>query len=61
MKHFARLATIAMLYAYCLVNSAWAESRPNVVVIISDDQGWGDYGFLGHPTIETPHLDRLAK
>jgi len=33
---------------------------PNVVLIISDDQGWGDYGFMGHPTIRTPRIDRLA-
>ncbi|MCA9027842.1 MAG: sulfatase-like hydrolase/transferase [Planctomycetaceae bacterium] len=33
---------------------------PNVLLIISDDQAWGDYGFMGHPHIETPHLDRLA-
>lgn len=34
---------------------------PNVVLIISDDQGWGDYGFMGHPILETPHLDTLAQ
>ena len=34
--------------------------RPNVVLIISDDQAWMDYGFMGHPDIQTPHLDRLA-
>lgn len=34
---------------------------PNVVMIISDDQGWGDFGFMGHPQIQTPHLDRLAR
>jgi arylsulfatase A-like enzyme len=34
---------------------------PNVVLIIADDQGWGDYGFMGHPDIQTPHLDRLAE
>jgi arylsulfatase A-like enzyme len=33
---------------------------PNVVLIISDDQGWGDYSFMGHPHIRTPNLDRLA-
>jgi uncharacterized sulfatase len=33
---------------------------PNVVMIISDDHHWGDYGFMGHPQILTPHLDRLA-
>lgn len=33
---------------------------PNVVLIISDDQAWGDFGFMGHPVIRTPNLDRLA-
>ncbi|MBM4000917.1 MAG: sulfatase [Planctomycetes bacterium] len=33
---------------------------PNIVLIISDDQAWNDYGFMGHPTIRTPNLDRLA-
>ena len=38
-----------------------AEERlPNIVFIIADDQAWTDYGFMGHPVIETPHLDRLA-
>ena len=34
---------------------------PNIVLIISDDHAWTDYGFMGHPHIRTPHLDRLAK
>lgn len=34
---------------------------PNIVFIISDDHSWTDYGFMGHPHIETPHLDRLAE
>lgn len=33
---------------------------PNIVFIISDDHGWQDYGFMGHPQIKTPHLDKLA-
>ena len=33
---------------------------PNVVMIISDDQGWTDFGFMGHETVRTPHLDKLA-
>ena len=35
--------------------------QPNVVLIISDDQAWTDYGFMGHDSIQTPHLDQLAK
>lgn len=38
-----------------------AEAKPpNIVMIISDDQAWTDFGFMGHETIRTPHLDRLA-
>ncbi|MFW6108318.1 MAG: sulfatase [bacterium] len=33
---------------------------PNVVMIISDDQHWGDYGFMGHRAIQTPRIDKLA-
>ena len=36
------------------------DARPNIVFIISDDQGWNDYSFMGHPHIATPSLDRLA-
>ncbi len=34
---------------------------PNVVIFIADDQGMGDLGCYGHPTLKTPHIDRLAK
>jgi uncharacterized sulfatase len=37
-----------------------APSPPNIVFILSDDQAWTDYGFMGHPVIQTPNLDRLA-
>jgi arylsulfatase/arylsulfatase A len=35
--------------------------RPNVIVIMSDDQGGGDYGFMGNNVIRTPELDVMAK
>ncbi|MFZ4593315.1 MAG: sulfatase-like hydrolase/transferase, partial [Verrucomicrobiaceae bacterium] len=35
--------------------------KPNIVMIISDDQAWTDYGFMGHPHIATPNLDELSK
>jgi len=37
-----------------------ADRPPNVVLIIADDMGSSDYGFMGHPSIRTPRLDRLA-
>ena len=45
----------------CVTGHLFGADRPNVVVIISDDQAWTDYGFMGHPVIQTPHLDRLAE
>jgi arylsulfatase A-like enzyme len=38
-----------------------AADRPNIVMIISDDQAWTDYSFMGHKKIATPNIDRLAK
>jgi len=44
-------------------HSAAAEARrpPNVILILMDDMGWRDVGFMGNTFVETPHLDRLAK
>lgn len=38
-----------------------AHDRPNVVMIISDDHAWTDYGFMGHPIVKTPNIDRLMQ
>ncbi len=38
-----------------------AESKPNILIIVSDDQGYADAGFQGSKEIPTPHLDRLAR
>jgi N-acetylgalactosamine-6-sulfatase len=35
-------------------------SRPNILVIVADDIGWGDLSCHGHPVHQTPHLDRMA-
>ena len=43
-----------------LAGGAEPSRPPNVVVIVSDDQAWTDYSFMGHPTIKTPRIDRLA-
>jgi arylsulfatase len=40
-------------------DAAIAGKRPNIVVILTDDQGYGDLSCHGHPVLKTPHLDRL--
>lgn len=45
----------------CAVGVARAATdRPNLVLIIGDDHGWPDAGFMGHPVVQTPNLDALA-
>jgi len=34
---------------------------PNIVLVMADDQGWGDMGYNGHPHLKTPHFDELAQ
>ena len=41
-------------------SSSASTSSPNVVIIFLDDVGYGDLGTYGHPTIQTPHMDRMA-
>ena len=50
---------VAMLAA--LPARAAAARPPNVILILMDDMGWRDVGFMGNTFVETPHLDRLAK
>lgn len=36
-------------------------SRPNIILIMTDDQGWGDAAYNGHPYLQTPHLDQMVR
>jgi arylsulfatase A-like enzyme len=56
-----RLATLAFLVFAVSCPAAEPAKRPNVVVILTDDQGWGDLGLNGNTNLRTPHLDSLAK
>jgi arylsulfatase A-like enzyme len=51
--------SLLLLFAFYLQPFASA-NRPNVVVILSDDQGWGDLSVHGNTNLSTPNIDRLA-
>lgn len=36
------------------------QETPNIILLMADDQGWGDTGYNGHPYIKTPNLDAMA-
>ncbi len=38
----------------------WSK-KPHVILVMADDQGWGDTGYNGHPFVQTPELDAMAK
>lgn len=53
---------LGLIGVSCLIpTSVSGAEKPNIVLIISDDQAWTDYGFMGHELIQTPHLDKLAE
>lgn len=57
------LRCCAVLFTLLLASSAFAADakRPNVLLILTDDQRWDCLGVAGHEHLKTPHIDRLAK
>ncbi len=56
------LALVVFLFgALCPLAAAAADRRPNVVVILADDQGWGDLSVHGNSQVRTPAIDSLAR
>ncbi|MCB1226228.1 MAG: sulfatase [Verrucomicrobiales bacterium] len=54
------LRLLALPALLILIGLSSAAEKPNIVVIYADDLGYGDLSCYGHPTIHTPHLDRMA-
>ncbi|MBT8036143.1 MAG: sulfatase [Verrucomicrobiae bacterium] len=55
------IPSLAVLSCFLLAPLNAENQKPNIVLILSDDQAWTDYSFMGHPAIKTPHLDQLSQ
>ncbi len=49
-----------ILLLLLVFSGASAAARPNLVLVMTDDQGWGQTGYRNHPVLKTPHLDAMA-
>ena len=51
-----------LVFLFLMLTHAWVQAKqPNVIVILTDDQGWGDLSLNGNTDLETPHIDSLAR
>ena len=57
----ALLLSLACCFVAATAAASAADARPNVVLVMADDQGWGDMAYNGHPHLKTPHFDAFAR
>ncbi len=60
-KHVSLLFLTGFLVFSCTTKKEVPTNKPNIIFILSDDQAYDDYGFMGHEHIQTPNIDQLAK
>ena len=58
---FSPLLILLPLFLWTMELQAQEPERPNVIIIITDDQGYGDLGCTGNPHVKTPNIDNFAK
>ena len=60
MKPTLTFLTALLLAPLAALHAADTLVKPNIILVMSDDQGWGDTSYNGHPELKTPHLDAMA-
>lgn len=65
MKSLKRFVLVTVLVIFASQGgelfAAKESPKPNIILVMADDQGWGDVGYNGHPFVQTPALDDMAK
>lgn len=60
MRHNSILNLLTVLLLNGLISHAFAAEKPNIILVMADDQGWGDMAYNGHPVLKTPNFDAAA-
>ena len=60
MRNLIISVLLLSIYA-CSPSFRFFKSQPNIILIMTDDQGWGQTGYNNHPVLDTPNLDAMAE
>src|SRR5262245_5564437 len=55
-----RVGLPILFLAIAIAQSAFAATKPNFILCMADDQGWGDVGYNGNTKLKTPTMDAMA-
>ena len=61
MKHLFNLLALPLLTVAFAQFAAADGPKPNILIVMTDDQGLGDFSFMGNPVLKTPNLDAFAR
>ena len=59
-KNLPNIALIIIALLFSITMDGATAAKPNIILIMTDDQGWGQTGYYNHPVLKTPNLDTMA-